>query len=155
MNSMKMALTAIGLVGVLATPALAGRDNAERNYYAERGAYGGGERNFVHEQAHRSHAAAYKASTEQKGPSCTHAVVRVAASAAFDDAIGGAVWGARKLGPAGVAKGAAEGAVIAGVGMAVHTVRTDPACTGKKESEKKESKEKDPDKKDPDHSFSA
>ena len=75
---------------------------------------------------------------------------RPPASAAVDGATGGAVWGARKLSPAAVVEGAAGGAVIAGVGMAVHTVRTDPACAGKKESDKK-----DPDKKDPDHSFSA
>lgn len=79
MNSMKMVLTAIGLVGVLATPALAG--SHERNHYyarAEHPDFVREDRDFAHEQARHGHAAAHKASSEQKGPSYTHAVVKAA-----------------------------------------------------------------------------
>ncbi|MEG9884547.1 MAG: hypothetical protein V6Z86_08025 [Hyphomicrobiales bacterium] len=81
MKSVKMLLIAIGLIGVLATPALAG--SHERNYGA-RDAYdrGGGERDFVHAEAHRSHHVQH-ATSAKKGPSCCEVVVKAAADGAW------------------------------------------------------------------------
>lgn len=106
---MKMLLTAIALIGVLTTPALAG--SHERNYGA-RDAYdrGRGERDFIHAEAHRSHHVQHAASTK-KGPSCCEVVVKAAADGAWKGALVGATKGFVTKGPAGVVPGAVDGAV--------------------------------------------